>query len=205
MILLQILNRALVTLILIPVLAACSAGASVDSTTASPDPTSPGSQSPSPSISSTNSNSMFTGCDPSVLVINWGQAEGAAGTDYRKITFKNISSNSCEVTNFPTVKLLDSVNGSSLGEVSIREGISSQGLPITLPAGKTLDLSIGTSNPDNYNEQDCRVKSAKAILFDPHDLTGFTYQLNFPESNYTWKFCTTKGNTPFFASFELEK
>jgi hypothetical protein len=148
---------------------------------------------------------MFSGCEPSALLINWGQTEGAAGTEYRTITFKNISDKSCQVVNFPAINLLDSLNGNSIGAVSTHDGLGSQGLPITLDAGKTLDVSIGTSNPDNYNESDCKAKSASVVLLDLEDGKGFTYQLQMPSTDPSWKFCTTEGNTPFFASFELEK
>jgi len=148
---------------------------------------------------------MFSNCDPAALVIDWGQSEGAVGTEYRKITFKNISDQSCTAINVPSIKLLDSANGASLGEVSIHDGLGSLGLPITLDAGKTLAVSIGTSNPDNYSEQDCKSKSAKAILIDLHDVKGFTYQLQLPSTDIAWKFCSTPGNNPFFALFELEK
>ena len=109
------------------------------------------------------------------------------------------------MVNFPAINLLDSLNGNSIGAVSTHDGLGSQGLPITLDAGKTLDVSIGTSNPDNYNESDCKAKSASVVLLDLEDGKGFTYQLQMPSTDPSWKFCTTEGNTPFFASFELEK
>ena len=192
-------------LVLVPVLASCSAVKSVDSNSSSPTPISTFSKSPSPASSLTDSNSMFSSCDPAGLVIDWGQTEGAAGTEYRKITFKNISGTSCEVRNLPSVKLLDSVDGSALGEVGIQDGHGNLGFPVSLPTGRTLDLSIGTSNPDNYDVQECKAKSSNAILLDPHDATGFTFILNLPNNEKSWKFCTKEGNTPFFASFELEK
>ena len=187
----------------IALLTACTSGATIGSSSSTPVVSPPETSSPSPSAS--NVNSVFAGCEPPTLVINWGQSQGAAGTEYRTITFKNTSDKSCEVVNFPSIKLLDSLNGNSLGEVSTHDGLGGLGLPMTLDAGKTLDVSVGTSNPDNYNESDCKAKSASAALLDLEDGKGFTYQLQLPSTDTSWKFCTTKGNTPFFASFELEK
>ncbi len=158
----------------------------------------------SPLVSPTASANKVTSCDDvkNALVLSWGQSQGAAGTEYRMIQMKNVSTQPCEIKTPPKVSL---VNDTVVTLPAVAAPLSNQ-TPITVAADATLDISIGTANPDNFPSKDCHVaKATKAVITE---LTGptdrWTYSLDVPAAESPWKFCTTEGNTPFFARFETE-
>ena len=167
----------------------------------SSSPTTSNVMSPTPSASET-----LAECSNDSMQIGWGLSQGAAGTQYRLVTISNISETDCSLVALPQIFLTAKSSTEPLVEVSIQDGLTYQPLPILIPSKGVLDISIGTSNPDNYPSERCKPQKATNLqMKNLHNNPAWTYDMKLPAGETSWKFCTTLGNTPFIASYELEK
>jgi hypothetical protein len=144
-------------------------------------------------------------CQNEALALGWGQSEGAAGTAYRTVIISNISKSDCTISTLPQLFLMDGSSDQPLLQIELRTGLSYAQLPLQIPASGVLDISIGTANPDNFPTKSCVPAKATALVLKNFlNDASWTYNLRLPKGETSWNFCTTPGNTPFIASFELE-
>jgi hypothetical protein len=125
--------------------------------TATPEPTS----SPAVAVQSTGTPR----CQTSGLRVSFGQTQGAAGTIYTAILFKNLSRTSCTLTGFPGLSFLDA-HGKQVGPAAARDPRPVRTL--TIAPGKTIFSSMGIAEAANYPTSMCKPATAtKARIYPP--------------------------------------
>lgn len=156
--------------------AACSSGstsAQKPSTRTVTVTATPGSSQGSGSSSSPTSSPSPTGpgdCATSALHVSTGQSQGAAGTIYTSIDFKNVAGSPCILRGYPGVSLVTA--GSSAGHqigAAARRDPATPVTAITLAPGQVAHATLGVSQAGNYPATTCHPVTAHWLkVFPPN-------------------------------------
>jgi Protein of unknown function (DUF4232) len=162
-------RSALTAVVAVVVLGACSHGSShassptsaatngssttsttVPETTSStqPAPTTTPPTVPAPSTTPATVTPTRSGCRSANLTLASGTEQGAAGTQYFQIVFRNHASFACTLIGYPGVSFLDA-SGRQIGLPAQRTGITQSTVTIT-PAGSAYAV-VGVGNPGVVN------------------------------------------------------
>jgi hypothetical protein len=175
--------------VLIVVLGACTHGASGASSTTSttrasttsprPEPTTmppttTSTQPPAPPATAAPPTPAPDRCHSSDLTLTAGPVNGAAGTQYFLIGFRNHSAFACELTGYPGVSFLDA-SGNQIGLPARRNNVAYA--PVTIAPSVKVYAQVGVGNPGVFNcagvtPHDIRVfppNETAAILVHPPD------------------------------------
>lgn len=144
------------------VVAACSGGhhssSAPPATTSTLGPTS----TVTPS-SATPTTAGVAGCATERLTLSLGPANGAAGTVYYNLMFRNSSSSPCTLAGYPGVSFLDS-SGRQVGEPAQRSPTGGAPSTVTVAPGQTAYAALGVVDPGVAN---CTPATASAIRAYP--------------------------------------
>ena len=108
-------------------------------------------------------------CAASALRVSVGRANGAAGTIYHPIDFKNVGAVQCGVSGTPAVQ---PTTGSLAGVAHLFVGdpakvvdLASQGYgdPVRLAPGQSASANFGVSESGNYTPAACVAKNAQSL------------------------------------------
>jgi hypothetical protein len=108
-------------------------------------------------------------CAPTALRVSVGRANGAAGTIYYPIEFKNVGGTQCVVSGTPS---LQPTTGALAGVAHIFVGprakvvkLAAQGYgdPVRLAPGQSASASFGVSESGNYSASACVAKNAQSL------------------------------------------
>ena len=103
-------------------------------------------------------------CSASALSMSLGASNGAAGTIYRALVFRNTSTSACVVTGIPMVRALRVLSGA--GYVGLRatpERVAGYGLPIRLAPGARASAALGIAQTGNWPSATCAPTSAAGV------------------------------------------
>lgn len=115
---------------------------------------------PAPTSTTPTTRPAAGRCRSSDLTLTVGPVNGAAGTQYFLIGFRNHTASTCELTGYPGVSFLDA-SGSQIGVPAQRNEVPHG--PVTIaPSGKVY-AQVGVGNPGVF---DC-------IGVTPHDIRVF--------------------------------
>ena len=103
-------------------------------------------------------------CSASALSMNLGASNGAAGTIYHALVFRNISARACVVTGIPMVRALRALSGVSyVGLRAKAEKVAGYGLPIRLAPGARASAALGVGQTGNWPSATCAPAPAAGI------------------------------------------
>ncbi len=103
-------------------------------------------------------------CRSSQLAMSVGGMNGAAGTIYHALVFRNVSTSACVVTGIPTVHPLRSfAAGDYLGPRARPENVAGLGLPIRLVPGARASAAFGVTETANYPRATCAPAPAVGV------------------------------------------
>ena len=103
-------------------------------------------------------------CRSSQLAMTLGASDGAAGTIYHALVFRNVSSSACVVTGIPTVHPLRTLaNSDYVGPRSRAQFVAGYGSPIRLVKGATASAAFGATQTANWSAATCAPASAVAV------------------------------------------
>jgi hypothetical protein len=134
--------------------------------TATPAPT--GTATPGTSSAETS----VSVCTAGDLTANVLPASGAAGTEYYTLTLTNDSQQSCTMTGYPGVSLVNDV-GAQLGPAANRDTVSPV-TALTLGIGQLAYATLGLPNPGNYNPGVCSGTSISLKIYPPNQTSSLT-------------------------------
>jgi len=163
--------------------AACSSSSTSSTAAASPSVTATATPSPSASTSAPAATpttsaptAELTQCSTSALRVSAGTSQGAAGTIYTNIDFKNVSSSSCVLQGYPGVSLVSAGSnaGSQIGADAKRESTTPI-RPITLAPGQTAHAMLGVAEAGNFPTSSCNPVMAHWLKVFPPDQFSAAY------------------------------
>lgn len=103
-------------------------------------------------------------CRSSQLVMTLGASDGAAGTIYHALVFRNVSSRACVVTGIPTVHPLRTLaNSDYVGPRARAQTVAGYGSPIRLAKGASASASFGVTQTANWPAATCASAPAVAV------------------------------------------
>jgi hypothetical protein len=108
-------------------------------------------------------------CAASALRVSVGRANGAAGTIYYPINFKNVGATQCVISGFPSVQpttgALAGVAHLFVGPRAKEVDLITQGYgdPVRLAPGQSGTASFGVSESGNYTPAACVAKNAQSL------------------------------------------
>lgn len=112
----------------------------------------------------TTSVATFARCRSSDLAMSRGASNGAAGTVYYALVFRNTSSSACVVTGIPTVRAMRSSSaGDYVGPPARAVAAAGYGLPIGLAPGASASVAFGVAQTGNWPSATCGPVPAVAI------------------------------------------
>lgn len=95
-------------------------------------------------------------------------AGGAAGTAYQKVVLTNHTKQTCTLTGFPGISLVDG-GYNLLGQPATRNGAAGQ--TVTLAAGKSAASTVAFPNPANFPKGQCSAMSTNMRIYAPDETT----------------------------------
>jgi hypothetical protein len=103
-------------------------------------------------------------CRSSQLAMSAGGTNGAAGTIYHALVFRNVSTSACVVTGIPTVHPLRRLAaGDYLGPRARPQSVAGVGLPIRLVPGARASAAFGVGETANYPRTACAPAPAVGV------------------------------------------
>ncbi len=144
-----------------------SQGAGAPSTPASPrTSTAPAQPTRSPSAPSTT-QAAATGsqpCPTAQLDVALKSKGAAAGSTYQRLVFTNAGQDTCTLTGFPGVSLVQHRNGAPIGAPADRTG---QGGTVSLAPGQSAQATLQITDAQNYPQEKCGQTPAKGLQIYP--------------------------------------
>jgi hypothetical protein len=110
---------------------------------------------------------VFRPCKGSVLHVTLGPLEGAAGTSYQTVRFRNGGQRACTVKGYPNTSFR-TAKGKLVGPPSKHRNIS--GVPIhrlTMQPGGFVHTAIGIPNPGNFPAATCKPHQTRKLRVTP--------------------------------------
>ncbi len=140
-----------------------SAAPATTATTATPATTSsPGTTGQSPTTKpSTSTSSVPSGppaCPTSQLAVTLGPANGAAGSVYFPLNFRNQGSTTCTLNGYPGVSFVTGATGTQVGSPATRVAVNGSATSpqlVTLAPGKSANAALREVNVANYPAATC--------------------------------------------------
>ena len=103
-------------------------------------------------------------CRSAQLAMSLGGTNGAAGTTYHALIFRNASSSACVVTGIPTVHPLRSLAiGDYLGPRARPDSVAGFGYPVRLVPGAKASAAFGVATTGNWSAATCAPAHAVAV------------------------------------------
>jgi hypothetical protein len=167
-------------LLVIAPVAALAAACGGSSTTASPPPQS-GSAGHAHGAGQQNvadaGGSTATDCATSDLRIALGSGQGAAGSEYRPLTFTNTASASCTMRGYPGVSFV-SQDETQVGAAATRNA-QHDATTVTLAPGDAATAIVQIANTSNYPPASCSAADATALrVYPPNQTDAATVPLD---------------------------
>jgi Domain of unknown function (DUF4232) len=108
------------------------------------------------------------GCATSALTVAIGQENGAAGSIYYPLEFRNVSGASCTLFGYPGVSFATGIGGRQLGGAAVRNPAFAAQL-VTLAPGATAHASLQVVVAQNYPASICDPVTAHWLrIFPPN-------------------------------------
>jgi hypothetical protein len=104
-------------------------------------------------------------CKSADLDISLGRSDGAAGTVYQSLVFKNVSDHQCTIQGFPGVSYVGGADGHQIGAAAVRNG--TKGSAIKLAKGQSASADVGFVNVGNFEPSTCQPQPARGIRVYP--------------------------------------
>lgn len=156
----------------------------------------PGRTSSSPPLASTLPSATPTPAGPQpcaggALQVSLGQEQGAAGTFYQPLVFRNQGTVPCTLTGYPGVSFLDPV-GAQVGSPARREAPGGVTPPtVTLAVGAAADATLALQDTGNFPPASCQPASATQVrIYPPGGTVATVLPLNA-------QICTVSANGPY--------
>jgi hypothetical protein len=108
-------------------------------------------------------------CESAQLDLTLGRAEGAAGSLYLPLEFTNMGEESCGMTGWPGVSLVEGEGGEPIGSPATRDDEQGQATRIELAPGATVIADLRVARAENYPAEDCEPVPAGGLLVYPPD------------------------------------
>ncbi|AGP31179.1 DUF4232 domain-containing protein [Corynebacterium terpenotabidum] len=106
-------------------------------------------------------------CTTADLDISVGASDGAAGSVYRALEFRNISDSDCTLSGYPGVSLVTGSDGATqVGEAADREPGEGDAPVITLAPEASASADLKITDPGVYGDQ-CTATPATALKIYP--------------------------------------
>lgn len=152
-----------------------------------PPPASPATT-PQPTVSPTVTGPQP--CADGAIVVSLGQQQGAAGTFYQPLEFRNATASPCTLTGYPGVSFLNSA-GAQVGSPARRYPTGTTPGPVTLAAGASVAATVGLPDTGNFPPASCAPQPATTVRVYP---PGSTVATDLPLAA---SICTVAANGPF--------
>jgi uncharacterized protein DUF4232 len=124
---------------------------------------------PSSATSSTTPAALAT-CTTNQLTASVLPGNGAAGTEYYTLSLTNDSQQSCTITGYPGVSLVNA-GGGQLGPAANRDTVSTAST-LTLGLGQAGYATLALPNPGNYAAGTCSAASTGLKIYPPGQTTS---------------------------------
>ena len=151
----------------------------------------------SPTATASATPTTVAQCASANLAVSLTSGSGTAGTYYYWLTLTNNGSQSCTMTGFPGVSLLDK-SGVMLGQAS-RTSATAQKL--TVAAGKAAYSQLGFPDAGNYSSGTCSTGADSLRVYPPNETAPLSIaniaQYNSP---FTGQYCPGFSVGPVVAS-----
>jgi len=108
-------------------------------------------------------------CHTGALALSLGAGEGAAGTAYVPLVFKNVSGRTCTLFGFPGVSWVAGDDGHQVNVPFARTGAAKS--TVTLAAGAVAHATLATHDVGFYDVAQCKPVSVRGLRVYPPDET----------------------------------
>lgn len=151
---------------------ASSSGATAAATTTPGTSTGGTGASSTPSSIPSSTRSSTSSCATSALKVTLGGTQGAAGSIYVTLDFKNVSGSACTLYGFPGVSL---VNGSAQVSPGADRSTAATKKLVTLTPGETGNATLQVAQAANYPASTCDPKKTTELKIYPPNQTAAVY------------------------------
>lgn len=114
-------------------------------------------------------------CHTSELTVTAGRGDGAAGSVYHPLIFKNSGDRTCTVAGFPGVSMVGENNGTQVGAPADRDAGTAD--PVTLGPGQSATATLRVVNVQNYGDQCSEAPADGLRIFPPDELDALYLQM----------------------------
>lgn len=130
-------------------------------------------------------------CADGAIVVSLGRQQGAAGTLYQPLEFRNATRTPCTLTGYPGVSFLNAA-GSPVGSPARRYDPAGTTPPtVTLAAGARVAAAVGLPETGNFPPASCAPQQVTTVRVYP---PGSTIATDLPLAT---SICTVAANGPF--------
>jgi hypothetical protein len=113
-------------------------------------------------------------CRTAQLALSIGRSEGAAGTIYYPIVFRNTSGSTCALRGYPGVSSVGGDDGHQIGK-SARRQSARRARTVVLRPGAAGSATYGQAQALNYPKARCRPVSARGLRVYPPNAFAARY------------------------------
>jgi hypothetical protein len=122
-------------------------------------------------------------CSTSTLKVSLGSANGAAGTTFYPLKFKNKGKLGCTLRGYPGVSAVTG-SGKQIGSPASR--IPSSERTVTILAGKSASAVVGIVETGNFSSSQCKPVTAAGLkVFPPNQRKAVTVKKSFSTCSST--------------------
>lgn len=161
--------------------AGCGSGSAPSTTTSAPNASPTATETTSATAAPTRPPNQTTGggggggsgspmCTTEHLQISLGPSEGAAGSVYRTVIFRNTGSVTCHLGGFPGVSYVAGSDSHQVGAAAAMSG--DRGADVQLAPGGTAGAAVQMVNVANYDAAACRPTAVDGVRVYPPGNTG---------------------------------
>jgi hypothetical protein len=125
-------------------------------------------------VSLAHSAPVPAGCSSSQLALSLGQSEGAAGTVYVPLVFRNRGSRACSLRGFPGVSSVGSAGGAQIGAAAAWDH-SVPVVTVVLQPGGRANAPYAQADALNYPRTRCHPTSAAGLRVYPPNQRASLY------------------------------
>lgn len=155
--------------------AGCSSGGTSGTPTNSPSPGPTATETTSATAAPTQSPTQTSGggtpmCTTEHLQISLGPSEGAAGSVYTTVIFRNTGSVTCHLGGFPGVSYVAGSDNHQVGAAAEMSG--ERGADVQLAPGGTAGAALQMVNVANYDPAACQPTPVSGVRVYPPGNTG---------------------------------